>query len=229
MMHTQTEPVRQGWWPEATREDLIVSNMGLVNSIAKEYRRRARFLGLDDLIQEGTFGLMRAAELFDPSRGSNFGTFAYLWIKQAIRRALICKEHQIRVPAQTWSYSSRLNKGKTLTERQRLQVEAMLKSLKVGPLGRWERWEDASNENDPDDVENMLRALNTLRDRYREILILRYGLNGDSLTYEDLGKHFKISGARARIVCLDAINALALACGGKPEPTKLPMAKEGSR
>lgn len=218
MMQTQTEPVRQGWWPEATREDLIISNLALVNSIAQKYRRRAKFLSFDDLIQEGTFGLMRAAELFDPSRGPTFASYAYLWITQAIRRALICKEHQIRVPTHAWTLSSSLKQGKTLTDKQRLQVEAMLKSLKVGPLGRWERWEDAANEDDPDNVENMLRALNTLRDRYREILILRYGLNGDPFTYEDLGKHFKISGARARIVCLDAINALALACGGKPEP-----------
>lgn len=80
------------------KERLINSNLRLVVSNAKRYMRAD--LNLLDLIQEGIFGLIRAAEKFDWRQGYKFSTYATFWIRQAIQRALENKERTIRVPNQ---------------------------------------------------------------------------------------------------------------------------------
>lgn len=82
---------------EAAKEELITSNLRLVISLAKHYQGCG--LELQDLIQEGNCGLMRAAEKFDPERGNRFTTYAIWWIKQAISRAISSKSRAIRIPA----------------------------------------------------------------------------------------------------------------------------------
>jgi len=82
--------------PEA-REIMIRSNLRLVVSIAKRYMHRG--LPLQDLIEEGNIGLLKAVENFDPEMGARFSTYGSWWIKQAIKRALINAVQPIHIPA----------------------------------------------------------------------------------------------------------------------------------
>ena len=98
--------------PDALRTDVaaraafVAANHGLVRTVAARYQQRG--LPLDDLVQEGAVGLLRAVDLFDPARGYKFSTYAVWWIKQALRRALATQVPLTHVPVNVQDERARL-------------------------------------------------------------------------------------------------------------------------
>lgn len=121
-------------------DELIQRNLRLVIYWAKRYRTAG--LPLQDLIQEGNIGLMRAAEKFDPLKGTRFSTYASWWIRQALARAICDKQDLIRIPVHMHQKLRRVDRmleaARNKKNVREVDVRKRIDSSGIVPFKEWE-------------------------------------------------------------------------------------------
>lgn len=205
----------------AERRPLIERNLRLVLSVARKFEGGP--MAYVELIQEGNLGLIRSTESFSARFSVRFSTYAYLWIRQAILRALEEKSRTIRLPVNVTQNLRKAQKEAMMEDWEDGPGEAQMKlnemlanptvnrpvlSLESGP-DEETRLGDLVGDNNaaaPDqeviqqDIRELIReSLVTLPDRHQKILRMRFGIGADRpCTLGEIGKEIGVSAERVR-------------------------------
>lgn len=173
-----------------TNEKLITDNMGYVVTLARQYK--SDILSTDDLVSEGSIGLMKAAERFDPSRGKPFVTFAAPYIRRSIEAAIDRLEHDIDVRSTDESLPIGSHNNYTLLnvleDKDAPKTDAAL--------------EEASLSDD------LIRVIDVLNDREQTVLRHCYGIQEQRLTMAEIGEMMSLKRERVRQIRNQAIRKL---------------------
>lgn len=197
---------------ESARDELITRNAGLVATIAGLRGGNADFQ--EDLRQEGVFGLMKAVERFDPSRGVTFSTYASYWIRQAIKAYLLDRSKLVREPRYLAAKWARGHRYAELAKRTRRPVESLDVTGEGGGPTRLEllpsrEADPCESVDDADAIGRALRLVDGLLDVDRDVIRSRFGLDGrERETLREIGERRGITRERVRQIEGRAIKTL---------------------
>ena len=213
---------------------LVRANLRFVVSVAKQYQGQG--MGLVDLINEGNVGLIKAAQMFDETRGFKFVSYAVWWIRQSILQALAENSRLVRLPLNQIGYVSKVNRfyNRFVQENERQPstaeiAEALgMESEKVNAAlltsGRHVSM-DAPLVEDEDSClldadaadstlvsdslkEEVQRAINMLPEREAQVIKMYYGFNCSEMGLEEIGERLNLSRERVRQIKEKALNIL---------------------
>ena len=222
---------------------LVEFNQGLVHTIARKFTGA---MELEDLVQEGNIGLLKAVERFDPDRGFRFGTYAVWWIRNAIQRSLSDKARAVRLPAnlRALGFKARrlLDSGLPMEEvalatgaSEEAITDAVnrvsVRSVSMDAVGRDDDESATLGASlaSPElagaaiDGEQLERLLGTLSGDHRMVLVRLYGLAGEEkASASDLSLEMGITRARLYQIEAQALEHLKTHCvtidqGGVPQ------------
>ncbi|MHB1986880.1 MAG: sigma-70 family RNA polymerase sigma factor [Acidimicrobiales bacterium] len=196
---------------EEAREHMIGSNLRLVVHWARRYQGRG--VDLVDLVQEGTFGLMRAVEKFDWRKGFRFSTYATWWIRQALQRAVQSKGRAIRLPEDALAAELEADPDQARLPRVVASLDQPLTSEATATLGDVVATDDIPFE---DDVVHSLslgrleQAIGRLPELEQSVVRLRFGLDGAApASLEATARALGIGVRRVRRIEASALQFLA--------------------
>ena len=185
----------------AAERRMVERNLGLVHSVARSYSSSG--VPLADLVQEGTIGLMRAVERFDPDRGVKFSTYAMFWIRRSVLDAIGASK-LIRIPPKARRQPDVPRVTDSLDEPVGEDASA-LADLIADPRAA-DPSETAIEHERRDEVSAMLRLL---PERHRDVVVRRYGLDGaDIESHSEIGRSLGVGEQRSRQLERESLNRL---------------------
>jgi RNA polymerase primary sigma factor len=200
---------------ESARKEMISANLRLVVHWARRYQGRG--VDLTDLIQEGTFGLIRAVEKFEWQRGYKFSTYATWWIRQALQRAVNSKGRTIRLPEDALALEHNAEReGEAPTfhlPRVVASLDHVVNSDSTTTLGDFVAVDSYDLDEDVAkrvSLEKISDVITRLGDLEQEVVRLRFGLTGERpASLENTAKRLGVGVRKVRTAEKSALRFLA--------------------